>query len=158
MSNLISQFARRIEKYFSQLLTRPKSGPAGTNHIDDPASWAGNEIYKGELILNTEDGAIYTSDGTEIIQLNTEDSIISGLKVRVPTGIGLGSGTPFWLTIESGILRTAGKNYYHTTTEGTGGPPSVGDLQILENNTVNTRIDLIYATRLSSSCWRGICR
>ena len=67
-SSLILQFARRVEKYFSSLNTRPKAGVAGTNHQDNPLDWTGNEIYKGELIFNLEDGKAFTSDGAEIIQ------------------------------------------------------------------------------------------
>ena len=121
MSNLISQFARRIEKYFSQLLTRPKAGPAGTNHIDDPASWAGNEIYKGELILNTEDGAIYTSDGTEIIQLNTEDKIIAKGNFSLPLNV---SKYVFNYSINNSLTFSMSKRYVSgSISEKTTSPP-----------------------------------
>lgn len=142
-SNLILQFARRVEKYFSELNSRPSAGIAGTNHIDNPGDWAGEEIYKGELIFNFEDGTAFTSDGTEIIKLNSEDAIVEGMRLKVPNGIGQGTaGVAQWLSVESGYIRVNGKQYYHNSEDGF----TNGDIEIASNGSpTNVRIDLIFA-------------
>ena len=144
-SSLILQFARRVEKYFSDLAGRPKAGLPGTNHQDNPLDWAGNEIYKGEIIFNLEDGAAYTSDGLEVVQFNTEDGILSGMNLKVPAGMGQGvAGVGQWLSVSNGVIRSNGKSYYHTTAEN---GSTTGDITINDNTdpSGNIRIDLIYA-------------
>jgi len=87
-TNLITSFVRRISKYFlSDTATwyRPRSIEPGLNHIDDPASFDEKTIYKGEEIVDLDRGRLFTQDGAEIIELNTDNEILSGLLVREPS-------------------------------------------------------------------------
>jgi hypothetical protein len=145
-SSLILQFARRIEKFFNGLNTRPVAGQPGTNHQDNPNDWSGNQIYKGELAFNLEDGKAFTSDGAEIIEFTSEDAIIEGLVLRVPTGMGFGAGTPGWLTVTSGAIRVNGKTYYHLSTDDGLNSVTVGDIQLSVTTTATqARLALVYA-------------
>lgn len=141
--SLIVQFARRAEKYFNELNSRPQSGLPGTNHLDNPNDWGGNEIYPGEIVFNFVDGTAFTSDGREVIQLNSVDGIIEGMVLRAPLGIIPNIlGVAQWVSVETGSFRINGKRYYHETSEdGTG----AGDISIADNPTADTRIDLIFS-------------
>ena len=141
-TNLITSFVRRISKYFlSDTATwyRPRSIEPGLNHIDDPASFDEKTIYKGEEIVDLDRGRLFTQDGAEIIELNTDNEILSGLLVREPSPAV--SGGPLWLTVETGSARINGRTYWHKQSEAS------GDIQISPNpNLTKVRIDVITAS------------
>lgn len=144
MANLVSQFVRRIELFLNTVIgSRPKSGLQGTNHIDNPNDWGGNEIYKGELAINIDTGKVYTSDGLEIIQINEDDGILEGCILKTPSSTGLGGSIPLKLTITSGIVRIAGRNYYHVSNDD--GILNNADIDVNPNPSLLPRIDMIYA-------------
>jgi len=140
-TNLITSFVRRINKYFNSTLetwSRPKSAIPGTNHIDNPTDFDGRTIYRGEDIVDFDKGKLYTQDGAEIIQPNTEPSILEGLRVQQPTVVAA-TGAPSWIQVETGIGRVYGRNYYHEQAL------INGDIQIDDNSYVNkARIDIVY--------------
>lgn len=145
MPNLITNFTRRIEKYFEEQGIIPSISIPGTNHIDDPKSWEDNNIYKGEVAINLYDGKLYTSDDKDIIQLNSEDFILNGLQVIQPSGAYSG-GIPRWLTVTDGFVKIKGRTYKHISST-TKNPSSDGDIQVEPNtSTLNGRYDLIYIT------------
>ena len=137
-TNLITSFVRRISKYFlSDTATwyRPRSVEPGLNHIDDPAAFDEKTIYKGEEIVDLDKGRLFTQDGAEIIELNTDDTILNGLLVKESASL---SGGPLWLTVESGSARINGRTYWHKQSEAS------GDIQISPNpSTTQARIDVI---------------
>lgn len=105
MSGIVENFVRRVEKLVSSSPTVP---PAGTNHVDD--TWLSTDIYPGELGIFLEEGSLFTSDGSAIIKLNSEDAIMVGLVVQNDT-----SGTNK-ITVTSGEARINGITYYHTSS------------------------------------------
>jgi hypothetical protein len=138
-TNLITSFVRRISKYFSSDTAtwyRPRSVEPGLNHIDDPLAFDEKTIYKGEEIVDLDRGKLFTQDGAEIVELNTDDSILSGLLVREPSDAI--SGGPLWLTVESGSVRINGRTYWHQQSQAS------GDIQINANSSLtDSRIDVI---------------
>ena len=136
-TNLITSFVRRISKYFSSDTAtwyRPRSVEPGLNHIDDPAAFDEKTIYKGEEIIDLDRGKLFTQDGAEIVELNTDDSILSGLLVKETSQ----SGGPLWLTVETGSVRINGRTYWHKQSSAS------GDVQITPNTSLTeTRIDVI---------------
>ena len=97
MASLITEFKRRVEKIISS--SRPKVPPVGTNHVDDYSQWTNDTIYKGELGINLTEGNLFTQDGRQVIELNTEDAIISGHVLQT-------SGTSSqYLSVSQGKIR-----------------------------------------------------
>lgn len=89
---------RRIENIIEND-TFPKVGPMQENHIDD--NWLPEQIYKGEILLDIKNNKFYTSDGREIIQLNTPTNhILSGLEIKRP--VTSGDGISLDIMIENG--------------------------------------------------------
>lgn len=137
--NLTVEYKRRIESFLEKSGQIPKVGPANTNHIDNPDLWKNDEIYKGELSLNVEDGRMFSSNGGEIFEPNTDDAILGGMQVTQPQESYSG-GTPRWLTVSSGQIRVNGVTYTHTSS-GTD-----GDIQVQPNPYGNQgRYDYVYA-------------
>lgn len=131
MASVVTEFIRRIEKVI--LGSRPKIPPVGTNHVDDYSQWTNDTIYKGELGINLSDGNLFTQDGRQIVELNTEDAIISGHVLQT-------SGTSSqYLSVSQGKIRIDGKTYYTPT------PVLVTDtnINILPNSSSYPRIDTI---------------
>jgi hypothetical protein len=141
-TNLITSFVRRIGKYFSSSVSswyRPRSVEPGLNHIDDPSAFDEKTIYKGEEIVDLDTGRLFTQDGAEIVELNTDNSILEGMLVRNPSASV--SGGPLWLTVESGSVRINGRTYWHQAASAS------GDVQINPNTDLNrVRIDVITAS------------
>ena len=120
-TNLITSFVRRIGKYFSSSVSswyRPRSVEPGLNHIDDPSAFDEKTIYKGEEIVDLDTGRLFTQDGAEIVELNTDNSILEGMLVRNPSASV--SGGPLWLTVESGSVRINGRTYWHQAASASG--------------------------------------
>jgi hypothetical protein len=143
-TNLITSFVRRISKYFNSatfVWPRPKRAIPGTNHIDNPADFDSRTIYRGETIVDFDAGALYTQDGGEIIQPNTQPSIVEGLRVVTPSVVGAAGGGTLWVSVETGAGRILGKNYYHEPASGL----ADGDIQISPNPSPppKARIDII---------------
>jgi hypothetical protein len=143
-TNLITSFVRRISKYFNSatfVWPRPKRAIPGTNHIDNPADFDSRTIYRGETIVDFDAGALYTQDGGEIIQPNTQPSIVEGLRVVTPSVVGAAGGGTLWVSVETGAGRILGKNYYHEPASGL----ASGDIQISPNPSPppKARIDII---------------
>ncbi|NBO21756.1 hypothetical protein EBU94_00225, partial [bacterium] len=143
-TNLITSFVRRISKYFNSATSvwpRPKRAIPGTNHIDNPADFDSRTIYRGETIVDFDAGALYTQDGGEIIQPNTQPSIVEGLRVVAPSVVGAAGGGTLWVSVETGAGRILGKNYYHEPASGLAN----GDIQISPNPSPppKARIDII---------------
>lgn len=137
---------RIVSKYTDIFNEKPNIPPIGENHIDNPTSFENNEIYKAELFFNLADGRFYTSDGNQIIQYDNLNCIIEGLELKVPNGLGIGSGFPDALSISSGCLKINGKIYCHESNDGT---YSVYDLQLdlinYGSTSIQARLALIYA-------------
>jgi hypothetical protein len=76
MSGIVENFIRRIEKILP-VNTGPTIPIPGTNHVDD--TWLNSDIYPGELGIHLTTGMLYTSNGTDLIILNREDSITGGM-------------------------------------------------------------------------------
>jgi hypothetical protein len=131
MASVVTEFIRRIEKII--LGSRPKIPPIGTNHVDDYSQWTNDTIYKGELGINLEDGNLFTQDGRQIVELNTEDAIIDG-HILQTSGV-----SSQYLSVTQGKIRIDGKTYYTPT------PELVTDTNIfIEVNTTSyPRIDTI---------------
>jgi len=127
-TNLITSFVRRIAKFYNSATStwyRPNAAIPGTNHIDNPGDFNESTIYKSEEIIDLTLGRAYSNDGHEILELNAQKAILSGLVVRKPdTGI---SGGGLWLSVDSGNARIQGKTYWHQTSA------ALGDLQIEPN-------------------------
>ena len=127
-TNLITSFVRRIAKFYNSSTTpwyRPNPAIPGTNHIDNPNDFNESTIYKGEEIIDLTLGRVYSNDGQEIIELNAQKAILSGLIVRKPdSGI---SGGALWLTVDNGNARIEGKTYWHESSS------ALGDIQIAPN-------------------------
>ena len=85
MASVVTEFIRRIEKVI--LGSRPKIPPVGTNHVDDYSQWTNDTIYKGELGINLTEGNLFTQDGRQVIELNTE-------LIPVPPQVGVLSTAP----------------------------------------------------------------
>lgn len=138
-TNLITSFVRRITKFYDSDLAawlRPKAAIPGTNHIDNPNDFTNETIYKGEQIIDTNLGKLYSNDGAEILEPNAPTGILSGLKVKKPdAGI---TGTPLWLSVESGKARINGKTYWHQQST------VLGDILLSPNpNLAKGRYDVI---------------
>ena len=126
MLGIVENFIRRIEKLISSSPTVPQPG---TNHVDD--IWLNTDLYPGELAINLESGGLYTSDGIRIVNLNTEDALISGMVVSKDTS-GVNK-----LTVSSGSVRIKGVEYFHTSS-GT-------DILLPINATTDPELYFIYA-------------
>lgn len=131
MSSLITEFIRRVEKLI--VGSRPKMPPVGTNHVDDYNQWTQDTLYKGELGINVEEGTLFTQDGNQPVELNTEDAILGG-HVLQTSGV-----SSQYLSVTQGKIRINGKTYYTPT------PFDVTDTNIYieQNNSSYPRIDLI---------------
>ena len=125
MSGLVQNFVRRIEKLNAYRATVPTPG---TNHVDE--IWQGTDIYPGELSINPSNGALYTTDGSAIIKLNSENYILSGLEVKKTTS---GVNT---LTVTTGSAVINGITY-NFTSSGT-------DFTLPFNTTSNSQLHFIY--------------
>ena len=138
-TNLITSFVRRIAKFYNSATStwyRPNAAIPGTNHIDNPGDFNESTIYKAEEIIDLTLGRAYSNDGHEILELNAQKAILSGLIVRKPNpGI---SGGGLWLSVDSGNARIQGKTYWHETSV------ALGDLQIDPNPNLSLgRYDVI---------------
>lgn len=131
MSSLITEFIRRVEKLIAG--SRPKMPPVGTNHVDDYNQWTSDTLYKGELGINIEEGSLFTQDGSQPVELNTEDAFLGG-HVLQTSGV-----SSQYLSVTQGKIRINGKTYYTPT------PVDVADtnIYIQPNTSSNPRIDLI---------------
>lgn len=131
MSSLITEFIRRVEKII--VGSRPKVPPIGTNHIDDYNQWTSDTLYKGELGINIEEGSLFTQDGKQPIELNTEDAILGG-HVLQTSGV-----SSQYLSVTQGKIRINGKTYWTPT------PVDVADTNIFiqPNTSSYPRIDTI---------------
>jgi hypothetical protein len=110
MNKLKIDILRRIEKFTEILGGKPIVGKGNENHIDD--EWPDNMIYKGELFLNLKDNKLYTSNGTEIIQLNQNyNHILNGLEVIKPPTAGEGIGLDLKISTGNAIIN--GKHVHH---------------------------------------------
>jgi hypothetical protein len=132
MLGIVENFIRRIEKIISSSPTVP---PPGTNHVDD--IWLSTDLYPGELAINFDTGGLYTSDGVRIINLNTENVLISGMIVSKDTS-GVNK-----LTVSSGSVRIKGVEYFHTSS-GT-------DILLPINATTDPELYFIYAQSAAGS-------
>lgn len=145
-TNLITSFIRRISKYFnssSYPWPRPKRVAPGANHIDNPTDFDARTIYRGEEIVDFTKGKLYTQDGGEIVELNSPNQIVNGLRTVNPSVVGAFGGGALFVSVESGASRIYGKNYYH---ESAGGTAVSGDIQIAPNSSSSKgRIDIIAA-------------
>jgi len=127
-TNLITSFVRRIAKFYNSTTStwyRPNAAIPGTNHIDNPTDFNESTIYKGEEIIDLSLGRAYSNDGHEILELNAQKAILSGLIVRKPNA-GI-SGGGLWLSVDNGNARIQGKTYWHETSA------ALGDLQLDPN-------------------------
>ena len=141
-SNLITSFVRRITKYFNSATStwsRPKAAPRGSNHIDNPSDFGPRTIYRGEDIVDFDEGRLYTQDGSEIIELNADDAIVQGLRVVTPAIAGASGGAALYVSVEDGIGRINGRNYYHEASA------INGDVAVAPNlDPQLCRIDIVY--------------
>lgn len=131
MASVITEFIRRIEKVI--IGSRPKIPPIGTNHVDDYSQWTNDTIYKGEIGINLIDGTLFTQDGRQAVELNTEDAIIDGHVLQT-------AGTSSqYLSVTQGKIRIDGKTYF------TPNPVVVSDTNIFieQNSSSYPRIDTI---------------
>jgi len=126
MLGIVENFIRRIEKIINSSPTVPQPG---TNHVDD--IWLNTDLYPGELAINLEEGGLYTSDGVRILNLNTENVLLSGMIVSKDTS-GVNK-----LTVSSGSVRIKGVEYFHTSA-GT-------DILLPINATTDPELYFIYA-------------
>ena len=138
-TNLITSFVRRINKFYNSATStwyRPNAAIPGTNHIDNPGDFDESTIYKSEEIIDLTLGRAYSNDGQEILELNAQKAILSGLIVRKPNA-GI-SGGALWLSIDSGNARIQGKTYWHQTSS------ALGDIQLSPNTDLSLgRYDVI---------------
>lgn len=142
MSNLVTQYIRRISKLLPQK-DIPEVAIPGTNHIDNPDVWNEKTIYTGEIVANINTGKLYSSDGKEVIQLAKHNGIISGMQVVAPPAAAAGvlsCPIPLDLQVTSGFVRILGKKYCHVSVTNS----SSGDIKITPGGE-NQRYDLIYA-------------
>lgn len=125
MSKFKVDILRRIENLATTIGLIPKVGKQNENHIDD--NWDDDKIYKGELFLNLKDNKIFTSNGKEILHLNTpKNYILNGLRVLKPTTAG--EGIALDLRITTGYCIINGKLCKHTSEFDEN--PDVSDYQI----------------------------
>ncbi|MCK9575371.1 MAG: hypothetical protein WC979_00845 [Candidatus Pacearchaeota archaeon] len=142
MSNIITQFSRRISKYWTDKSESPVVAVPGTNHVDDASTWTNQTIYQGEIGINLYTGQLYTSDSKQIIALNTENAIINGMQVVSIEGAG-GDADPLYIRITNGYVRINGVTYRHKAVVQADNAP--GDITVLPTSSYG-RYDLIYAS------------
>jgi hypothetical protein len=134
--NIIKNLVRRMERLITGGAgARPIVPEAGTNHVKDPSLWTANSLYEREIGIEPDSARLFSTDGVEVIEPNTEDAILSGLKL---SSSGVSSR---YISISEGSFRLDGRTYYFV-------PPtdvSSTDAYVTINNAGKPRIDLIVA-------------
>jgi hypothetical protein len=142
MSNIVTQYIRRISKYLTNVDDNPTVAPSGTNHVDDASLWGNTTIYKGETVVNLATGKSYTSDDAQIIEIGVSNAIIYGMQV-VSVPAASNNANNLWLKVTDGYVRINGRLLKHQSVATD--MQSNGDIIITANTTLQPRFDLIYA-------------
>ena len=129
---LIKNYVRRTEKLLPDD-TRPDIPISGTNHIDDSNTWTDSMVYKGEISLDMSSGTLYSQDGTQPVEFNTEDGIVEGL-ILSTSGVSTSE-----IGVSPGKIRIDGRLYRYNSVV------DVDDasISIAPNNERYDRLDLI---------------
>ena len=145
MSKFKIDILRRIENFSSTLGIKPKVGKVNENHVED--DWENERIYKGEIFFNLVDNKIFTSNGREILHLNTpKNYVLNGLEVQKPPTAGEGIGLD--LRINSGYAVIDGKLCKHVSESVVN--PDVSDYQISLSGVpaIENKIVLLFAKQV----------
>jgi len=143
MSNLVTQYIRRIGKFSTKKTDRPVVAVPGTNHIDDSDVWTNDTIYEGEQVINLATGKTYTSDSRQIVELGSNDAIIKGMQVVSIPGASL-NADPLYIKVTDGYINLCGKTFRHKSIDGSISAP--GDVCVTPNPSYKARYDLVYVS------------